>query len=75
LDRTAVGVIMTQNQFSQEQAFAILARAASTRTIKLRDPAASIIESVGQTLRQGITGSCEGLPPKPLPDLTYLPAP
>jgi hypothetical protein len=42
----AAGAIMAQNRCSQETAMAILKRASSTRNIKLRDLAASVIASV-----------------------------
>ncbi|BBE24368.1 ANTAR domain-containing protein [Arthrobacter sp. MN05-02] len=43
---TAIGVIMAQNTCSQEQAFSILRRAASTRNMKLHELADSLITSV-----------------------------
>lgn len=43
----AAGIIMGQNQCSQEQAIAILKSASSSRNIKLRDVAAGVIASVG----------------------------
>ncbi|MDQ0736146.1 GAF and ANTAR domain-containing protein [Arthrobacter agilis] len=46
---TAVGAIMAQNRCTQQEAFVILRRASSTRNVKLRDLAASILASVGQT--------------------------
>lgn len=42
----AVGVIMAQNRCNQETAMSILKNASSTRNIKLRDVAASIVASV-----------------------------
>jgi GAF domain-containing protein len=44
----AVGVIMAQNRCSQEEAFALLKAASSTRNIKLRTVATTIVESLGQ---------------------------
>jgi GAF domain-containing protein len=44
----AVGAIMAQNRCSQESAMKILRIASSTRNIKLRDVAASIVASVAQ---------------------------
>jgi len=44
---TAVGVIMSQNRCSQEEAFSLLRAASSSRNIKLRDLAQSIVESIG----------------------------
>lgn len=43
---TALGVVMGQNQCDHDTAFSILRRAASSRNIKLRDLAASVVESV-----------------------------
>ncbi len=45
----AVGAIMAQNRCPQEEAFAILRRASSTRNVKLRDLAVTVLESVGQS--------------------------
>lgn len=45
----AVGAIMAQNRCSQDEAIAILRRASSARNIKLRDVAASVLSSVGQS--------------------------
>ena len=45
---TAVGVIMAQNRCSQEAAFATLKRASSSRNMKLRDIAVSVLASVAQ---------------------------
>lgn len=45
---TAVGVVMAQNRCSQESAFAMLKRASSSRNVKLRDVAASVLASVAQ---------------------------
>lgn len=45
---TAVGVIMAQNRCSQEVAFATLKRASSSRNMKLRDIAVSILASVAR---------------------------
>ncbi|MHA7145135.1 GAF and ANTAR domain-containing protein [Arthrobacter sp. TmT3-37] len=44
---TAIGVIMSQNNCSQEEAFAILRKASSSRNIKLRALAQTIIDGVG----------------------------
>jgi GAF domain-containing protein len=44
----AVGVIMAQNRCSQEEAFALLKAASSTRNIKLRTVATTIVDSLGQ---------------------------
>jgi GAF domain-containing protein len=44
----AAGVIMGQNRCSQATAMSILKSASSARNIKLRDVAASILESLGQ---------------------------
>lgn len=44
----AVGAIMAQNRCSQESAFKILKIASSSRNIKLRDVAASIVASVAE---------------------------
>lgn len=44
----AVGVIMGQNRCSQDAAMAILKTASSTRNVKLREVAASVLESLGQ---------------------------
>ncbi|MEG9247864.1 GAF and ANTAR domain-containing protein [Arthrobacter sp. Soc17.1.1.1] len=43
---TAVGVIMSQNHCSQEEAFAILRKASNSRNIKLRDLAQTIIDGM-----------------------------
>jgi hypothetical protein len=40
----ALGVLMTQNQCTRDQAFAILRRASQSRNVKLRDIAGAIIE-------------------------------
>lgn len=45
----AVGAIMAQNRCGQDEAIGILRRASSARNIKLRDVAASILASVGQS--------------------------
>ncbi len=45
----AVGVIMGQNRCSQDEAVAILRTASQSRNIKLRDLAANLIASLGQT--------------------------
>lgn len=45
---TAVGVMMAQNHCDHDAAFAILVRAASTRNVKLRDVAASVVASVSK---------------------------
>lgn len=44
----AVGVIMGQNRCSQDAAMSILKAASSARNIKLRDVAASVLQSLGQ---------------------------
>ncbi|TKV29075.1 GAF and ANTAR domain-containing protein [Arthrobacter sp. NamB2] len=44
----AVGVIMGQNRCSQDEAMSILKTASSARNIKLRDVAASVVQSLGQ---------------------------
>jgi GAF domain-containing protein len=44
----AVGVIMGQNRCSQDAAMAILKAASSTRNVKLRQVAASVLQSLGQ---------------------------
>lgn len=44
----AVGIIMGQNQCSQDAASAILKAASSTRNVKLRDLATSIVEATGK---------------------------
>lgn len=44
---TAVGVLMSQNRCSQEEAFSLLRAASSSRNIKLRDLAQGIVESIG----------------------------
>ena len=44
----ALGVVMAQNRCSQETAFKILRIASNTRNVKLRDVAASILDSVSQ---------------------------
>lgn len=43
----AVGIIMGQNRCSQEEAFALLVSASSTRNIKLRDVATAMVEGTG----------------------------
>jgi len=43
---TALGLVMAQNRCTHEAAFSILERASSTRNVKLRDVAASIVSSV-----------------------------
>ena len=43
---TALGVVMGQNHCDHDTAFNILRRAASSRNMKLRDLAASFVESV-----------------------------
>ena len=43
---TALGVVMGQNTCDHDAAFNILRRAASSRNLKLRDLAASVVESV-----------------------------
>lgn len=43
----AVGVVMGQNRCSQDEAFAILQRASSTRNVKLREVAARIVNAAG----------------------------
>lgn len=43
---TALGVVMGQNHCDHDTAFNILRRAASSRNLKLRDLAASVVESV-----------------------------
>jgi GAF domain-containing protein len=45
----AVGIIMGQNRCSQDRAFEILRSASSSRNIKLRDIAAGIVASTGQS--------------------------
>jgi ANTAR domain-containing protein len=40
----ALGVLMTQNRCTRDQAFAVLRRASQNRNVKLRDVAASVIE-------------------------------
>ncbi|AUI51817.1 GAF and ANTAR domain-containing protein [Arthrobacter crystallopoietes] len=47
----AVGIVMGQNRCSQEAAFKILKNASSTRNIKLREVAATIVASVTATVR------------------------
>ncbi|MEW1948676.1 ANTAR domain-containing protein [Pseudarthrobacter sp902506025] len=42
----AVGAIMAQNRCDRDTAFSILTRASSTRNIKLRDVAATVITSI-----------------------------
>jgi GAF domain-containing protein len=42
----AVGAIMAENRCTRDTAFSILTRASSTRNIKLRDVAASVISSI-----------------------------
>ncbi|MGX9899727.1 ANTAR domain-containing protein [Arthrobacter sp. SA17] len=44
----AIGAIMAQNRCSQEAAFRILKIASSTRNIKLRDVATSVVASVSK---------------------------
>ncbi len=44
----AVGIIMAQNRCSQERAFEILSSASSTRHIKLRDVASTLVASISQ---------------------------
>ncbi|THJ68661.1 GAF and ANTAR domain-containing protein [Arthrobacter echini] len=44
----AVGVIMGQNRCSQDEAMSILKAASSARNLKVRDIAASVLESLGQ---------------------------
>jgi len=44
----AVGVIMAQNGSSQDDAVRILTRASSSRNIKLRDVASTVVDSVGR---------------------------
>lgn len=44
----AVGVIMGQNRCSQEEAMSILKAASSARNLKVRDVAASVLQSLGQ---------------------------
>ena len=44
----AVGVIMGQNRCSQDAAMSILKAASSTRNVKLREVAASVLRSLGQ---------------------------
>lgn len=43
----AVGIIMGQNRCSQEEAFALLVSASSSRNIKLRDVATAMVEGTG----------------------------
>ncbi|WP_253905045.1 ANTAR domain-containing protein [Arthrobacter sp. H14] len=43
----AVGIIMGQSRCSQDEAFALLRSASSTRNIKLREVAAGIVASTG----------------------------
>lgn len=43
---TAIGVIMAENRCSRDSAFSILTRASSTRNVKVRDLAATVIASV-----------------------------
>jgi GAF domain-containing protein len=45
----AVGIIMGQNRCSQDRAFEILRSASSSRNVKLRDIAAGIVASTGQS--------------------------
>lgn len=45
---TAIGAIMAQNRCTQKEAFAILRQASSTRNVKLRDLATSVLTSIGQ---------------------------
>lgn len=44
----AVGVIMGQNRCSQDEAMSILKAASSARNLKVRDVAASVLQSLGQ---------------------------
>nr|WP_272902459.1 GAF and ANTAR domain-containing protein [Brevibacterium daeguense] len=44
----AVGILMSQNRCSQDDAFAILQRAASNRNIKVRELAGDLVASIGQ---------------------------
>lgn len=44
----AVGIIMAQNRCSQERAFGILSSASSTRHMKVRDVASTLVASIGQ---------------------------
>ncbi|MCP8999415.1 ANTAR domain-containing protein [Pseudarthrobacter sp. RMG13] len=49
---TALGVVMAQNHCDHDAAFKILMRAASTRNVKLRDIAATVLDSLsGEPLR------------------------
>lgn len=43
----AVGIIMAQNRCSQDDAFALLVSASSSRNIKLRDVATAMVEGIG----------------------------
>ena len=45
----AVGIIMSQNRCSQDEAMAILVRASSTRNMKLRHVAASVVEYISRS--------------------------
>jgi GAF domain-containing protein len=45
----AVGIIMGQNRCSQDEAFGILQSASNTRNMKLRDVAAAIVSSTGNS--------------------------
>ncbi|WAP50681.1 ANTAR domain-containing protein [Arthrobacter sp. ATA002] len=42
----AVGIIMVQNKCSQDEAFAILHRAAGNRNVKLRDLVSRVVQAV-----------------------------
>ncbi|MDN3935718.1 GAF and ANTAR domain-containing protein [Arthrobacter sp. YD4] len=44
---TAVGIVIAQNRCTQDEAFAMIKAASNHRNIKLRDVAASIVESAG----------------------------
>lgn len=44
----AVGIIMGQNRYSQDEAFNILKNAYSTRNVNLRDLAAGIVADIGK---------------------------
>lgn len=48
----AVGIIMAQNRCTQDEAVKILKSASSARNIKLRDIAATVVASTGQTSTQ-----------------------
>lgn len=45
----AIGIIMSQNKCTQEQAFSIMRQASSARNIKLRDLASNIVSSLDGT--------------------------